>query len=148
MEEKILQPRRKRLLINLKFQALFALYAVVTTLIMVPFFVVANYYFFNRFDEKASAIGLPPSHEIVQFVKRQQTLMVVVFIFATVFVILVNMIVSYIVSNRIAGSMYRLTTAMNQANDIASAEKIHPRRHDFFTEVLEAYNQLLDRSRV
>lgn len=73
-------PRRKRLLINPQFQALFALYAVVTTLLMVPIFFAVNYYFFNLFSAYALSLGLPPNHEILQFAARQQTLLVVVFL--------------------------------------------------------------------
>lgn len=137
--------RRKRLLINPQFQAVFALYAAITTLLMVPIFVAANYYFFNLFANKAHSLGLPPEHKLLEFVEQQQTFMVVVFIMATCLALFINVISSYIFSNRIAGSMYRLTTVMNQAMDAETANKIHPRKFDFFKEVLEAYNQLIDR---
>lgn len=137
--------RRKRLLINPAFQGLFALYAVVTTLVMVPIFVAANFYFFNLFSVKARALGLPDEHELMQFVERQQTLVVVVFILATVLALVLNVILSYIFSNRIAGSLYRLKVVMNQTTDIESARKIHARKVDFFKDLYEAYNSLIDR---
>ncbi|MGZ3723945.1 MAG: hypothetical protein ACXVA9_13470 [Bdellovibrionales bacterium] len=140
-------PRRKRLLINPQFQAVFALYAIVTTLLMVPIFIAGNFYFFNLFSTKAHMLGLPPEHELLQFVDRQQTLMVVVFILGTFVAVSMNVVFSYMFSNRIAGSLYRLTTVMNQTMDVASANKIHSRKFDFFTDVYEAYNQLLDRLR-
>lgn len=140
-------PRRKRLLINPQFQAVFALYAVVTTLLMVPIFIAANFYFFNLFSSKAQSLGLAPEHELLQFVERQHSLMIVVFIFATFVAIMMNVVFSYIFSNRIAGSLYRLTTEMNQTMDIAHASKINARKFDFFKDVYAAYNQLLDRLR-
>jgi hypothetical protein len=131
-------PRRKRLLINPRFQAVFALYAILTTFVMVPIFVAANYYFFNLFAMKANSLGLPADHQLLQFVERQQKLMVVVFILATGLATMINVTLSYIFSNRIAGSMYRLTTTMNRSMNALNADKIHARKFDFFKEVYEA----------
>ncbi len=139
-------PRRKRLVIDPHFQAVFALYAVITTVVMVPVFLAANSYFFSLFASKAEAMGLPQDAELLNFVQRQQTLMIVVFICATILAIVINVIASYIFSNRIAGSMFRLKAALSQAKDFESAKKINPRKFDFFQDVTEAYNQLLDRS--
>jgi len=139
--------RRKRLLINPQFQAIFAMYAVVTTLAMVPLFMVANFYFFTLFKGKAASLGLPPEHELVQFAERQQTLMIAVFIGATLLAVAINLVISYVFSNRIAGSMYRLTTEFNQTQHLSQASPIQPRQKDYFTEVTEAYNRLLERSR-
>jgi len=138
--------RRKRLLINPQFQGRFALFAIVTTLLMVPIFIVANYYFFNLFAEKSRALGLPADHELMLFVERQQKLMALVFIGATLLAILINVVSSYFFSHRIAGSIFRLTSSMNQATDIRSAKTIQPRDEDFFQETHEAYNRLIERS--
>jgi len=140
-------PRRKRLLISPRFQTLVAVHAVITTLLIVPIFFVVEFYFFNLFILKAQAAGLPPEHELIQFMDRQRSLMVVLLCIATLLGILINLICSYIFSNRIAGSMYRLTTSFNQTLDIAHAEPIQSRKWDFFSEVFEAYNRLLERSR-
>lgn len=140
-------PRRKRLLIDPQFQAVFACYAAILTIIMVPVFFLGNIYFFRLFEQKVNSLNLPNGTEILEFAERQQKLMVVVFIGATILAVLINVIVSYIISNRIAGSMYRLRTSMNQADNFANAQRIEPRKADFFQEVTKAYNQLLDRSR-
>lgn len=136
---------RRRLLINPKFQTAFAVYAVISTLLLVPFFLVANSYFFDLFAKKAASLGLAPDHELVQFMDRQQALLVVVFLGFTILMVLVNIVVSYILSNRIAGSLYRVTNVMNQTTDLNNAGKAHPRNKDFFNEVLVAYNSLIDR---
>lgn len=146
----IIQPsesrsHRRRLLINPKFQMTFALYAIVSTLMLAPFFIAVNWYFFNLFANKARSLGLGPDHELLQFVDSQQVLIVVVFIGVTFLAIMVNLVISYMISNRIAGSLYRLTYIMNQTTDLSAAEKAHPRKYGFFNEVLVAYNQLLDR---
>lgn len=138
-------PSRKRLLVNPRFQALFALYAIGTTLLMVPIFIAANFYFFHIFFSKARLVGLPPDHELLQFVERQQMLMIAVFFGLTILAVLVNVVFSYIVSNRIAGSLYRLLTIMNQVTDIEGARKIQPRKWDCFQDLYKAYNQLVDR---
>ena len=142
----IKQPaRRKRLLINPAFQASFAVYAIVATLLMVPLFIFANYYFFNLFAQKALALGLPENHELLLFAERQEVLMRFAFLIATVVAIAINVIGAYIFSNRIAGSMYRLTNEMNQVMDLKGANPIGYRKKDHFGEVYEAYNQMLVR---
>ncbi len=138
-------PQRRRLLISPKFQGVFALYTLATTLYMIPIFIAANYYFFNLFARKAQSLGLPPEHELMRFVDSQQVLIVVVFVGVTAVVLSANLVLSYIFSNRIVGSLYRLTNGMNQANDLATATKVQPREADFFQEVLMAYNHFLDR---
>lgn len=139
---------RRRLLINPRFQTVFALYAISTTLFMAPYFIVANYYFFNLFAKKAQSLGYGPEHELVKFVDSQQVLLVVAFIVVMMIALSVNLVVSYIISNRIAGSLYRLTYIINQTTDLATAEKAHPRsKYDFFNDLLIAYNNLLDRLR-
>src|SRR4051812_20214248 len=110
--------RRKRLLINPRFQASFALYAIVATLLMVPLFFFANYYFFNVFAEKVLALGLSENQELLQFAERQEVLMRLSFTFATLLAMAINVIAAYVFSNRIAGSMYRLTNEMNQVMNL------------------------------
>lgn len=139
--------RRRRLLIDPAFQGMFAVYAVATTLIMVPLFLAANFYFFNLFAHKAQSVGLPPEHELLLFVERQRTLMIVVFLLSTTLALMINVVFSYIFSNRIAGSLYRLKSVMNQTNDLAQAKEVVPRDADFFKDLYSAYNQLLERFR-
>lgn len=138
--------RRKRLLIDPMFQGVFALYAVISTIVLVPIFIAANFYFFNLFVAKARSLGLGDDHELFAFVDRQRSLIVVVFFAGTLLAIFINVVASYIFSNRIAGAMYRLRTEMAQARDWRSAQRIVPRKLDFFKDVTEAYNQLLERS--
>jgi hypothetical protein len=138
-------PRRKRLLINPLFQAVFALYTFATTLLMVPIFFAANFYFIHKFAETAEKLGLAPDNQLLQFVRHQQTLMTVVFIVATALALFINIVFSFIFSNRISGSIYRLTSEMNQTDDLNTARKINARKFDFFQETFLAYNQLMDR---
>jgi hypothetical protein len=141
-----LSHRRKRLLVDPKFQALFAIYTVATTVIVLPIFIAVDLYFFNLFAFKAREIGIPADSELFNFVGRQQLLIFFVFSGASLLAIVFNVFVSYVVSNKIAGTMYRLKNAFNQAEDLKSAKKITPRKFDFFRDVVDAYNALVDRS--
>ncbi len=141
------QRKKKSILINPKFQwTLIGYAAMVATLIFVSVYGLFTYGF-NEFVQIGHQAGLPDEHVYFQFIKMQETTFhrVILIIAGVVGSILI--VGGLIVSHKIAGPMYRLQKEFNGMAEQPDPKlhKINFRDGDFFPEIPQAFNQLVEK---
>jgi len=140
--------RKKRsILINPKFQwTLIGYAAFIATLIFLSVYGLFSYGF-HEFVQIGHQAGLPDDHVYFQFIRMQETTFLRVILAIAFFVGTILTVGGLIVSHKIAGPMYRL-----QKEFLGMADKPQPAFHkikfrdgDFFPEVPQAFNALVEK---
>jgi hypothetical protein len=141
------QRKKSSILINPKFQwTLIGYAALVATLIFVSVYGLFNYGF-NEFVQIGHQAGLTDDHVYFQFIKMQEATFLRVILAIAFFVGTILIVGGLVVSHKIAGPLYRLKKELfKMANKTdPSLHKIKFRDGDFFPEVADAFNQLVDK---
>lgn len=139
--------KRKVYLINRQFQIRFILFSILSSVIICCIFFALNWYFFWRFETVGLAIGLTPGSVFFEFLSRQQVFLNTIFFVGAGVTLLVLVFMGLIFSHRIAGPLYRLN---NHMSDVAKGEtnsNISFRKKDYFPELADSLNLLLDKYR-
>jgi len=130
--------------INPRFQFTFILSNLALALIVIAVLFVANQIFFQVFEQKGLSLGLPANHVFFKFLESQQATMQTIFLVTAVVVFLLIFIQGVRFSHRIAGPLYRLSQDMNAIAKSQTLRKIQFRKGDYFLELPEAFNQMVD----
>lgn len=132
--------RRKVYMINPHFQYSFIIFASVIGFISLCIFYFAILYFFWSFEKRGIALGIPANHIFFRFIDEERSTMNLIFVIASVLVLLTTSIGALMLSHRVAGPIYHLKKHLIQ---IASDKKLKPlkfRNGDFFLELEETFN--------
>jgi hypothetical protein len=142
------QTRKTRsLLINPRFQwTLIGYAAFVATLIFLSVYGLFSYGF-HEFVQIGHQAGLPENHVYFQFIKMQETTFLRVILAIAMFVGTILIVGGLAVSHKIAGPLYRLKKELLKMSnkETPSLHKIKFRDGDFFPEVADAFNALVDK---
>lgn len=139
--------KKSSILINPKFQWTLIGYAsVVAVLILIAVYGLFTFGF-NEFALIGSQAGLPADHVYFQFIKMQEATFHRVLLVIGLIVGLLLVIGGLVVSHKIAGPVYRMRKEFNDmmAKSPTELKKIHFRKGDFFPELADTYNQLVDK---
>jgi len=140
--------RKKRsILINPKFQwTLIGYAAFIATLIFISVYGLLSFGF-HEFIQIGHQAGLPDDHVYFQFIKMQESTFLRVILAIAFFVGTILTVGGLIVSHKIAGPLYRLQKELlgMAAKPEPSLHKIIFREGDFFPEVPQAFNELVDK---
>lgn len=140
---KIIQTRRV-FLINKPFQYSILGWFSLLSFILIFIFYSTIWYFFYKLKQDAIAVGLPPGHVFFTFVSEQKLLIDKVFILSSIAALLVTLMGGLILSNKVAGPLYRLTKHLN-GHTKESVTPVKFRKGDYFLEIQEAFNNFLKR---
>jgi hypothetical protein len=135
--------RRKKYIINPRFQLNLIGRFFLLTAVNVIIFYGAIYYFFWDFKKKGLALGLPKDHALFTFLDQQQYQMDIVFIFAGLCSVLLFYIAGVLISHKIAGPLYKMTNHFNTMADSGEKKEVQFRKGDFFLELKDAYNRFI-----
>jgi hypothetical protein len=142
------QTRKTRsILINPKFQwTLIGYAAIVATLIFIAVYGLISYGF-HDFVKIGNEAGLPSDHVFYQFIQMQETRFNGVILAIAMITGTILIVGGLIVSHKIAGPLHRIKNEFNKMadKDTPSLHKIHFRDGDYFPEVAEAFNTLVDK---
>jgi methyl-accepting chemotaxis protein len=138
---------RRKFIINPKFQLQLIGYVVVLALIIIGVLYGANFYFFQRFEITGREMGLSPNHIYFKFLHEQNQLMTGIFAITSSVVFMIIFIWGTLISHRIAGPLYRLCKHLIDISEGKTTQDIRFRKKDFFPEVAEALNRLLQSHR-
>jgi ABC-type multidrug transport system fused ATPase/permease subunit len=140
--------RKKRsILINPKFQwTLIGYAAFIATLIFLSVYGLFSFGF-HEFVQIGHQAGLPDDHVYFQFIKMQETTFLRVILAIAFFVGTILTVGGLVVSHKIAGPLYRLQKELlgMAAKPDPSLHKINFRDGDFFPEVPQAFNELVEK---
>jgi hypothetical protein len=138
--------RRRQLIINPDFQYRFLGYVLATALVTIVVFYAAKVFFFHEVGDYIRSMGLPDDHLVYQFLKKQSRFMDILFAGAGVIEMIFLGIAGLLMSNRVAGPLYRLVQHMNGITMGGPVKEVKFREGDYFQEVAEAYNRQLART--
>ena len=141
------QRKKRSILINPKFQwTLIGYAAFIATLIFLSVYGLFSFGF-HEFVQIGHQAGLPEDHVYFQFIKMQETTFLRVILAIAFFVGTILTIGGLIVSHKIAGPMYRLQKELLSmaGKPDPVLHKINFREGDFFPEVPQAFNELVER---
>lgn len=139
--------KRKVILINPKFQLKISGYFAVLSLINIGIFYSCVYYFFKLFFNKGVEIGLPKNHVFFMFIEDQMFTMNMVFIITALIAVSFLMFSGVFISHKVAGPLYRLTKHLDSiAEEEKEFSKVDFRKGDFFPEIAESFNKVVDKT--
>ncbi|MEK7690491.1 MAG: hypothetical protein AAB425_05670, partial [Bdellovibrionota bacterium] len=135
--------RRKKLLINPRFQVAFMGYMVVIAASTAAIFFSANLYFFHRFRALGLQVGYPSNHVFFEFLDRQQSFMGWVFLVTALAASTLIALFGLYLSHRVSGPLHRLKGHMSEVAQGHTLEDVQFRKSDFFAELGESFNQTM-----
>ena len=101
----------------------------------------------NLFDYFMRYVKTDPSAPpIARILEIEHDVLILVGVMQVVFLVITFMI-SIFVSHRIAGPLYKLGMFFKKARDGNLAEKLQFRRTDYFHEVADGYNEMMEKIR-
>jgi signal transduction histidine kinase len=103
----------------------------------------ANAYFFSVLQKNGALLNLPPDHVYFQLIHEQKALMNTIFIATAIGVNLLIYGWGVVVSNRIAGPIYRLCKHINEVVNGETDRDLSFREKDYFPEVAEEFNKIM-----
>lgn len=136
--------RRKKYLINPRFQLSFIIFSSIVSLLSLSIFFASVQFFFFRLNYRGQEIGIPEGHIFYRFIQDQQYNMLLTFAVAAVAVIIVSSTGALLLSNKVAGPLYRLVIDLKKMNAEGEVKNIKFRKGDFFIEVEEEVNSLIN----
>ena len=139
--------KKSSYLINPKFQwTLIGYAALVAFLILVTVYGLFTYGF-HEFAQMGQQAGLPPDHVYFQFISMQESTFLRVIGAIAIMVGLILIVGGIMVSHKIAGPIYRMQKEFNTmaANPEVELTPIKFRKGDYFPELADSFNQLVEK---
>jgi HAMP domain-containing protein len=146
-EKKMRFDTRKRFIINPGFQYRIMGYVALLCAVVIAILYFANVYFFSELHKTGMSIQLPPNHIYFQLLNEQQHFMRRIFIATSLGVALVVFCWGLILSNQIAGPIYRLSRHIQQVVQGKTDRNVSFRKRDFFPELAVEFNRLMAKMR-
>lgn len=135
--------RRKKLLINPKFQLKFMKNLLFLNIAVCATFYGAQSYFFWQARKLGESISLPSDHVFFLFIAEQQRTMTLISLATMATVSLLILAFGLLYSHRIAGPVYRLQKYLKDKAAGAEIGKLSFRENDYFPEMAEALNDYI-----
>jgi hypothetical protein len=138
--KKVTLLRRTIYFTNPRFQLSFLSYVLAMVFTVIAIFYASNMYFFFKFAAKGKEIGLPPQHVFFKFLHEQQHSMDIIFLISALFCFLLVICIGFFISNRVAGSMYRMEDHLRKMTTKGDYVDLKFRRSDYFHELADSLN--------
>jgi hypothetical protein len=100
--------------------------------------------FFDRFEEVAQKLSYPSSHPFRQFLEHQKSTLNDLFLVASIANFLAIVAIGAFMSNKIAGPIYRICMTLKEIRDSGQTKMISIRKDDFFQELPDAINEVIN----
>lgn len=134
--------KRKIILINKSFQLKMSF--ILTSWILALAFIYPSIVFFI-FERLAESITHPRLEEVSLLIQEQNEIIFSRTILLYICFGVLTFLLSLFVSHKIAGPLYKLNNAMNAVTEGSQDQKIFFRNSDYFKELAESFNQMLDK---
>ncbi len=137
------------LLINPRFQwTLIGYTALIAATILVSMYGLFSYGF-HEFMQVGTQAGFPPTHPYFQFIQMQEASFLKVIAAIALVVSFILIVGGLFISHKIAGPLYRMRKDLLKMAEKNPAElkAIQFRKGDFFPDLPEAFNELVEAMR-
>jgi nitrogen fixation/metabolism regulation signal transduction histidine kinase len=137
--------KRKKRLIEPRFQATVVLYSFALSLIsLVVFYAGYCISFYRLIDAGIDGVDVERNLSLFHTLSQQAAEISTVFIGTSVISLIVNVIFGIIFSHRLVGPLYRLKTHLSLCADQHTLKKVSFRKKDYFQDVADSFNQFTD----
>lgn len=134
--------RRKKLLINPKFQWEILTYFTIMNLMVLSVIYIVNIYALYQAGSSLD-VGADPS-QFLNYLRMHQQKFNITFFIGALFTTALIYILGFNISNKIAGPVYKIEKSIDAIINGQVAEKISFRKGDYFPELAEKVNQLIE----
>jgi len=132
--------KRSKILINRPFQLKMSFILSTWVVVLALIYPLVIFYAFDQFTQSL----LDSSPEVMALINaRRQELLISVSILYVAFALIIFFMTLF-VSHRIAGPIFKLKRALEQAINGDYSDKIRFRKYDYFTELADTYNELME----
>ena len=138
--------KRGRFLVLPSFQIKFMAYILVFSAFGLVVLYGSNAFYFDRLVSEGREMGLAPDHIYFQFIDQQRSLLNSVFVTVSAIVFGGLVIAGVYLSHRIAGPVYRIQCYLQEFYETGQPGRIKFRDGDFFPEIAELVNALVEHS--
>jgi len=136
--------KRTKFLINPSFQLRFIAYYITAILGSITVFFLAEKFFFNQMYREGINLNLPLNHVYFKMIVQQEEFMTKIFIITSIVVSVFLFIFGLLLSHRIAGPLVKLNNYLKCMGQGESRGKILFRKKDFFQELPESFNEMIE----
>ena len=136
--------RRKKVLLNPKFQVKLLSCFFALSFSMATIFYVAVLFFFWNFYQMGVDLGLPDDHVFFRFIDEQKSYMNWVYLGTSFLSMFALVFGGLVLSHKIAGPLYHLCEYIERKVKGEASERLSFREGDFFPEVQDSVNKLID----
>lgn len=135
---------RKILLVNPRFQFSFMSHTLLMTILVLLTVYVFKIYMLWDLKDAAINAGIPTSHEFISMIEHRSIMVDVGFIILSVLLIVFMLGWTLWVSHRVAGPIHRIRNEIKKIIDGQPLQRIGIRDHDYFHELKESVNLLIE----
>ncbi len=139
--------KRKSLLINKRFQLAVLVYANALAFLVIGIFSYGVYVFSCRLNEFAGQLSDQQAEVLINFLYMQERSLFAVFAFVSICAFVVICTSAMVISHRIAGPLYRLNKHLSKVAAGETLEDVKFRENDYFPELADSCNRLLQKLR-
>lgn len=135
----------KTFLVNRRFQYFVIGLNVLTAIIIILVFFVADRYLMRQSLQQAEFLGLPVDHPHLVILRKYREMTGKIFWLISITSMTLLPTIGLIITHRAAGPLYRLCQHLNALADGKNVGPLKFRKDDFFQEVVEPFNRMLER---
>jgi len=139
----MLKDRRKKILINPKFQIKFVGFFITFFLLNFLITVGVIIFSFNKFSEMGSTLNLAPDSVFFEFLRNQQHELLLLILISTLISTLVAFIGGLYLSHKVAGPIFNICTQLEDSKGKKTIPILEVRKDDFFQELPESINEFI-----
>ncbi|MFY7992967.1 MAG: hypothetical protein ACOVP4_06730 [Bacteriovoracaceae bacterium] len=139
--------KRKIWIINKPFQYRFIAFSLIPTAAIALFFLLSIEIIFYLMIEKGKQLGLPLDHAYYSLLLSQKKYFLISTLVSSLFIFIGFSIWSLVMSNQIAGPLYRLSQHLKKLNkdNLHTMNELKFRNGDYFQEIPVEVNELIKR---
>lgn len=135
---------RKILLVNPAFQFSFMKHSLLMTFVVLLTFYLFKVYIFWEFKEIALATGIPENHDLISLLSDRSYVVDMSFLIIAANITLFMLGWALWVSHRVAGPIHRIRNEIKKIIDGQPLQRIGVRDHDYFHELKDSVNLLIE----
>lgn len=141
----MLKDRRKKVLINPKFQIKFVGFFITFFLLNFLITVGVITFSFKKFSEMGATLNLAPDSIFFEFLRNQQNELLLLILISTIVSTAIAFIGGLYLSHKVAGPIFNIISQLDDKKK--GTIKIEVREDDFFQELPESINNFISRKK-
>ena len=135
--------RRKKYILDRKFQYQFIAFCLVSSMIVLAVLYFGNLYHINKFYDLAKQMGLEPGHMFYQFLDLQNITMNMIFLGASLICISIGFFFGIVYSHKIIGPIQKIHRALQRIEQGKEIQPIQLRENDYFQYIADDINRIV-----